>query len=450
MTSRRVFCLLATACLVAGPAARVRGGVTDTPLPTFSNQGGGGAAKLVAILPTVVKNHNLQTDVLCTNVGATPVDVGLEVFDQAGLRGNTIAAGNGAMLNLPAGGPVTIGTGATVGLHEDVTIVLEAPVTRLAQGTARVVATSLQVACVAYAVDRLHAIKDPRHSAEQPPTIAVLPVRSACSPAACADGDPCTIDGCDHAGVCTHTVVPNGTACEDGNACTTADVCEAGRCGGTPVGCDDGNACTTDTCDTTSGCLHTAIPNCPTTTTVSTTTTSTSTSSTTTSIPVPPTTTTSTSTSTSSTTSSSSSTSTSTSSTSTTSTPGSSAPSSTTSTSSTSSTTSSTNTTSSSTTSTSTTSSTVVLPTTTSSTLASPTTTSTVATTTSTTSVTSTTTPSSSTTTTLSTTTTTLGQPPVTTTSTVATTTSTNATSSTTTSSSTTKTPDHQQATTTT
>src|SRR5262249_32693845 len=234
---------------------------------------------------------------------------------------------------------VRVGTGATVGLHEDVTIVLEAPVPRLAQGPPRVGATSLQVACVAYAVDRLHAIKDPRHSAEQPPTIAVLPVRSACSPAACADGDPCTIDGCDHAGVCTHTVVPNGTACDDGNACTTADVCEAGRCAGTPVGCDDGNACTTHTRDTASGRPHTAIGKLPTTTTVSTTTTSTSTSSTTTSIPVPPTTTTSTSTS--STTSSSSSTSTSTSSTSTTSTPGSSAPSSTTSTSSTSSTTSS-------------------------------------------------------------------------------------------------------------
>src|SRR2546428_9422192 len=171
MRLRCALCLLATACLVAGPAARVRGGVTDTPLPTFSNANqGGGAARLVAVLPTVVKNHNVQTDVVCTNVGSTPVDVGLEVFNQAGQRGNTIAAGNGAALNLPAGGTVTIGTGTTVALHEDVAIVLEAPVTRLAQGSARVVATSLQVACVAYAVDKLHAIKDPRHSTEPPPT----------------------------------------------------------------------------------------------------------------------------------------------------------------------------------------------------------------------------------------------------------------------------------------
>src|SRR5262249_43479528 len=118
MMLRRVLCLLATVGLVAGPATRVRGGVTDTPLPTFSNQTGGGVGKLVAVLPTVVKNHNLQTDVLCTNVGSTPVDVGLEVFDQTGQRGNTIAAGNGAALNVPAGGTVTIGTGATVGLHE--------------------------------------------------------------------------------------------------------------------------------------------------------------------------------------------------------------------------------------------------------------------------------------------------------------------------------------------
>src|SRR5262249_58920940 len=104
MSLRRVLCLLATVGLVAGPATRVRGGVTDTPLPTFSNQGGGGAARLVAVLPAVVKNHNLQTDVVCTNVGSTPVDVGLEVFDQAGQRGDTLAAGNGAALNAPPAG----------------------------------------------------------------------------------------------------------------------------------------------------------------------------------------------------------------------------------------------------------------------------------------------------------------------------------------------------------
>src|SRR5438552_2794884 len=262
MTLRRAFCLLATACLVAGPAARVRGGVADTPLPTFADQGGR-PARLVAVLPTVVKNHNVQTDVLCTNVGSTPVDVGLEVFDQAGQRGNTIVAGNGAVLNLPAGRTVTIGTGATAVLHEDVKIILETPVTRLAQGTARVVATSLQVACVAYAVDRLHAIRDPRHSADPPPIIAVLPVHAACTPAACADGDPCTVDGCDHAGACTHTVAANGTPCDDGNACTTADVCAAGGCAGSPVTCDDGNVCTSDTCDPARGCTHTPADGTP-------------------------------------------------------------------------------------------------------------------------------------------------------------------------------------------
>ena len=324
MTLSRAFCLAVTACLVAGAAEPVHSGVADTPLPTFAD---GKPAQLAVLLPAVVKDNNLRTYVMCTNLGATPVDVGLEVFDQSGVRGNTIAAGNGALLDVAAGGTVTFSTGTTVVLHEEQVITLEPPVTVLGQGSGRVVTTGLQVACAAYAVDRLHQIRDPRRSAERPPTIAVLPVSPACTPAACADADPCTLDGCDHAGVCTHTIVPDGTPCDDGNACTTAetcladqclgsavscddgnacttdtcnpasgcahtpvadgtacddgnactgaDVCAAGQCGGTPVSCDDGNGCTTDTCDPASGCLHTPVPACSSTTTSSSTSSST-------------------------------------------------------------------------------------------------------------------------------------------------------------------------------
>jgi len=56
---------------------------------------------LAAVLPTVVKNHNVQTDVLCTNVGSTPVDVGLEVFDQAGQRDVLILVVSGSDLRRP-------------------------------------------------------------------------------------------------------------------------------------------------------------------------------------------------------------------------------------------------------------------------------------------------------------------------------------------------------------
>jgi len=272
MTLSRAFCLAVTACLVAGAAVPVHAGVADTPLPTFAD---GKPAQLAAVLPAVVKDNNLRTYVVCTNLGATPVDVGLEVFDQGGVRGNTVAAGNGALLNVAAGGTVTFSTGNTVVMHEEQVLTLEPPVTVLGQGSGRVVTTGLQVACTAYAVDRLHQIRDPRRSAERPPSIIVLPVQPACTPAACADADPCTVDGCDHAGVCTHTVVADGTPCDDGNACTTGEACVADQCIGNPVSCDDGNVCTTDTCDPASGCLHTPVPECSSTTTSTTTSSST-------------------------------------------------------------------------------------------------------------------------------------------------------------------------------
>ena len=95
MTLSRLLSLAVTACLVAAPAGRVRAGVADTPLPTFAD---GQPAKFAAFLPTVVSDNNLRTYVMCTNLGTTPVDVGLEVFDSGGTRGNTIATGNGALL----------------------------------------------------------------------------------------------------------------------------------------------------------------------------------------------------------------------------------------------------------------------------------------------------------------------------------------------------------------
>ncbi|TMA43904.1 MAG: hypothetical protein E6J81_15205 [Deltaproteobacteria bacterium] len=272
MTFSRAFCLAVTACLVAGTAVPGHAGVADTPLPTFAD---GKPAQLAVMLPAVVKDNNLRTYVVCTNLGATPVDVGLEVFDQGGVRGNTVAAGNGALLDVAAGRTVTFSTGTTVVMHEEVVINLEPPVTVLGQGSGRVVTTGLQVACTAYAVDRLHQIRDPRRLPERPPSITVLPVQPACTPAACADADPCTVDACDHAGVCTHTVVADGTPCDDGNACTTGEACFADQCIGSPVSCDDGNVCTTDTCDPASGCLHTPVPECSSTTTSTTTSSST-------------------------------------------------------------------------------------------------------------------------------------------------------------------------------
>src|SRR2546430_15601067 len=115
MTFSRAFCLAVTACLVAGTAVPGHAGVADTPLPTFAD---GKPGQLAVLLPAVVKDNNLRTYVVCTNLGATPVDVGLEVFDQGGVRGNTVAAGNGALLNVAAGPPVALRNRHTVGVNQ--------------------------------------------------------------------------------------------------------------------------------------------------------------------------------------------------------------------------------------------------------------------------------------------------------------------------------------------
>jgi len=88
-----------------------------------------------------------------------------------------------------------------------------------------------------------------------------------CDPAACEDGDPCTVNGCLQ-GACIARPAPNGTMCDDGDATTVADMCTDAVCAGTPpvsgppvcggLSCEDGNTCTADAC-TELGCTHVAL-----------------------------------------------------------------------------------------------------------------------------------------------------------------------------------------------
>jgi hypothetical protein len=48
----------------------------------------------------VIKNNNVETVVVCTNLAPAALDVGLEVFDETGALRNAVAAGNGAILNV--------------------------------------------------------------------------------------------------------------------------------------------------------------------------------------------------------------------------------------------------------------------------------------------------------------------------------------------------------------
>jgi len=71
----------------------------------------------------------------------------------------------------------------------------------------------------------------------------------------CNDNNPCTNDSCDPSTGCVHT--NNTNACNDGNACTTNDTCGGGICnGGVPPSCNDNNVCTTDSCNPSTGCVH--------------------------------------------------------------------------------------------------------------------------------------------------------------------------------------------------
>ena len=241
-----------TAGLVAllGLPSVTSAGVIDTPLPTFSD---GQPAQFSVVIPAVIKNNGVETAVVCTNLASGPIDMGLEVFDETGALRNSVPSGSGAFLSVPVGATVTVATGAIAALFEDQAISLNAAGTganNLRNGSGRIVSTSVEFGCVAFAMDRQHTVEDPAVcSTCQPPSLATLPTFTPCSPTLCDDGNPCTVDGCDVTGACTHVAGADGTACDDGNPCTTQDTCNAGVCSGSPI------VCGTDTpCDQVASC----------------------------------------------------------------------------------------------------------------------------------------------------------------------------------------------------
>lgn len=68
----------------------------------------------------------------------------------------------------------------------------------------------------------------------------------------------CTENQCDPAdGQCKMLPKPEATACDDGEACTENDGCNSfGGCSGSPKACSDGNDCTSDECDGAGVCQH--------------------------------------------------------------------------------------------------------------------------------------------------------------------------------------------------
>ncbi len=78
--------------LLLGLSRPAAAGPANSPLPTFAD---GKPAQAVYTALGVIRNNNLETDVACTSLEATPVDIGFEVFDETGaLRNNVGGAGS--------------------------------------------------------------------------------------------------------------------------------------------------------------------------------------------------------------------------------------------------------------------------------------------------------------------------------------------------------------------
>ncbi len=75
------------------------------------------------------------------------------------------------------------------------------------------------------------------------------------------DSSNCSAGICTSA-MCDVVLASLGTACEDANACTAFGQCNSmGQCIGIAVDCDDAEVCTTDSCDSSTGCVHTPVTN---------------------------------------------------------------------------------------------------------------------------------------------------------------------------------------------
>ena len=77
---------LAGIAILAGALAQAhstQAGPGDTPLPTFAD---GKPAQAVYVALGVIKNNNLETDVVCTSLDGSPVDIGFQVFDETVIR----------------------------------------------------------------------------------------------------------------------------------------------------------------------------------------------------------------------------------------------------------------------------------------------------------------------------------------------------------------------------
>lgn len=146
-------CRLGAAALAAVTlsASAALAGPADSPVPSISNSA---ATRVLFIAAGVIKNNDVETEFMCTSLDIVPVTVAVEVFDPTGggaLNNVSSAVGNGT-LTIPIGGTVTISTGTTAGMHEDLAIT---GLVNVKNGSARVLGTSTKVVCNALVADKI-------------------------------------------------------------------------------------------------------------------------------------------------------------------------------------------------------------------------------------------------------------------------------------------------------
>lgn len=153
------FALLA---LAAGPAVA---GPGDAAVPSISASA---TTRAMFIVPGVIKNNGIETAFMCTSLDSADATMAVEIFSpDTNAVMNNVATGtlNGTM-PLPAGHTVTISTGSSVGLHEDLAIT---GLVNVKNGSARILATTTRLVCTAILVEK---------TGSTPGTIATLKVFS--------------------------------------------------------------------------------------------------------------------------------------------------------------------------------------------------------------------------------------------------------------------------------
>jgi hypothetical protein len=150
----RTSATLGALVLVVMAAVSATAGVIDSPLPNLQS---GQITRHVFTVPGVMKNNNLETEFVCTSLETTlSVRIGVEIFGAAGgspLNNVNEGFGDGAQ-DIGPGGTLTIGTGNTLGIHEDEVITPTAlPAGSVKNGSARILATSTKIVCNAFLTD---------------------------------------------------------------------------------------------------------------------------------------------------------------------------------------------------------------------------------------------------------------------------------------------------------